>query len=94
MLIARTWREMIATWPKPSAAIKYPDSMGYNTTAGSLFEAASKASNGVRSLAASSAPRAAFATIKYWIGVGMVPDRWYRARVGRVGQWVRERGKL
>jgi hypothetical protein len=24
------------------------------------------------------------------IGVGMVPDRWYRVRIGRVRQWVRE----
>jgi len=24
------------------------------------------------------------------IGVGMVPDRWYRVRVGRVRRWIRE----
>jgi hypothetical protein len=24
------------------------------------------------------------------IGVGMVPDRWYRVRIGRIRQWVRE----
>ena len=24
------------------------------------------------------------------IGVGMVPDRWYRVRIGRVRRWIRE----
>jgi hypothetical protein len=24
------------------------------------------------------------------IGVGMVPERWYRVRIGRIREWIRE----
>jgi hypothetical protein len=27
------------------------------------------------------------------IGIGMVPDRWYRIRIGRVRPWIRENAR-
>ena len=73
--------------------IRYPDRSRYNTTGSSLFAAAAKALQWVE------VSRQSFGTAHRFhdgqvleIGVGMVPDRWYRVRVGRVRQWIREKG--
>jgi hypothetical protein len=71
--------------------IRYPDGMGHNTMAKSLFEAAAKA------LHWAEVDCQRFGTARRYrddqvleIGVGMVPDRWYRVRIGRVRRWIRE----
>jgi hypothetical protein len=72
--------------------IRYPDGTRYNTMGSSLFDAAARSLNWVE------VTRREFGTARRFrddqilvIGVGMVPDRWYRVKVGRVRRWVRER---
>jgi hypothetical protein len=74
--------------------ITYPDRTGFNTIGTSIFDAAAKALRWVE------ITRREFGTARRFrddqilvIGVGMVPDRWYRVKVGRVREWVRERSK-
>ena len=71
--------------------IRYPDRSRYNTTGSSLFDAAAQALKWVE------VDRQSFGTARRFhddqvleIGVGMVPDRWYRVRIGRIRRWVRE----
>jgi hypothetical protein len=71
--------------------IRYPDRSRYNTTGSSLFDAAAQALKWVE------VDRQSFGTARRFhddqvleIGVGMVPDRWYKVRIGRIRQWVRE----
>jgi hypothetical protein len=71
--------------------IKYPDGMGHNTMAKSLFEAAANA------LYWSEVDCQTFGSARRYrddqalvIGVGMVPARWYRVRIGRIRRWIRE----
>jgi len=75
--------------------IGYPDRSRYNTTGSSLFDAAVKALKWVE------VERQSFGTARSFhdddvlmIGVGMVPDRWYRVRIGRIRRWIRESGVL
>jgi hypothetical protein len=63
-----------------------------NTTGSSLFDAAAQALKWVE------VDRQSFGTARRFhddqvleIGVGMVPDRWYRVRIGRIRQWIREK---
>jgi hypothetical protein len=65
--------------------------MGHGTMAKSLFEAAANA------LHWAEVDCPSFGNAKHYrddqvlvIGVGMVPDRRYRVRIGRIRQWVRE----
>jgi hypothetical protein len=71
--------------------ITYPDGMGYNTIGSSLFDAAAKALKWVEVDCQSFGTARRFLDDQVLvIGVGMVPDRWYRVRIGRIRQWVRE----
>ena len=70
--------------------IRYPDGMGHNTMSKRLFEAAN-------ALHWAEVDCQTFGTaLRYRvdqvleIGVGMVPDRWYRVRIGQVRRWIRE----
>jgi hypothetical protein len=72
-------------------SIRYPDRMGNTTTAKSLFEAAANA------LHWAEVDCPTFGNDRRYrddqvlvIGVGMVPDRWYRVRVGRIRRWICE----
>ena len=72
--------------------IRYPDRSRYNTTGSSLFAAAAKALQWVE------VSRQSFGTARRFhddqvleIGVGMVPDCWYRVRIGRIRKWIREK---
>ena len=72
--------------------ITYPDGMGHTTMAASVFDAA------VKALHWSEVECATFGTARRFrddqtlvIGVGMVPDRHYRVRIGRVREWDQRR---
>ena len=85
-------RAMMSTVASVFCCVTYPDRTGFNTTAASVFEAAVKALEWVE------VDRRAFGTVRRFhdrkmldIGVGMVPDRWYRVNVGRARRWARER---
>jgi hypothetical protein len=71
--------------------IRYPDGMGHSTMAKSLFEATANALLWVE------VDCPTFGSAKRYrddqvlvIGVGMIPDRWYRVRIGQIRQWIRE----
>ena len=75
--------------------ITYPNGMGYNTIGSSLFDAAAKALEWVE------VDCQTFRTARRFrddqvlvIGVGMVPDRWYRVRIGRIRRWIRETARI
>jgi hypothetical protein len=77
--------------------ITYPDGMGHNTMAKSLFEAAANALHWaeVDCQTFNSARRYRDDQVLE-IGVGMVPDRWFKVRIGRIRRWVilfRRQGK-
>jgi hypothetical protein len=68
--------------------VTYPDRTGFNTIAGSLFEA------GANALRWAEVDCQIFGSARRFrddqtlvIGVGMVPDRLYRVKVGRVREW-------
>jgi len=74
--------------------ITYPDGTGFTTMGSSLFDAAAKALKWVE------VSRQSFGTARRFhddevlmIGVGMVPDRWYRVRIRRIRQWIRENAR-
>jgi hypothetical protein len=71
--------------------ITYPDRTGFPTMSSSLFAAAAKVLKWVE------VSRQSFGTARRFhddqvlmIGVGMVPDRWYKVRIGRVLRWIRK----
>jgi hypothetical protein len=72
--------------------VKFPDRTGFTTMGASVFDAAVNALRWVE------VDRRDFGTARRFhddeilrIAVGMVPDRWYPVKVGRVRQWASER---
>jgi hypothetical protein len=81
------------SWVQPRA-IRYPDRSRYNTTYSSLFAAAAKALKWVEVSRQSFGMAPRFHDDRVLtIGVGMVPARWYRVRIGWVRRWIRENAR-
>jgi len=70
--------------------IRYPDRTGYNAAGSSLFDAAAKALEWVEVARRSFGAARRFSDDQaLMIGVGMVPDRWHRVRIGRTRENAR-----
>jgi len=91
-LLPAASRGIISAVESVFCCITYPDRTGFNTMGTSVFDAAANALRWVE------VDRQSFGTARRFhdeeilrIGVGMVPDRWYFVKVGRVLQWASER---
>jgi hypothetical protein len=71
--------------------IRYPNGMGQSTAAKSLFEAAANALHWAEVDCPTFGNGRRYRDDQVLlIGVGMVPDRWYRVQVGCTRRWIRE----